>query len=89
MQGFEALREMKQIQKASDGIALNARGVSGGICTIQNTKLSREEQKLESSHWMLVHLKHLQTSIIYPNCNVYMPNKYWEKNRMLGVLNEN
>jgi hypothetical protein len=61
------------------GIALNARGASGGICTVWNTKIFREEQKLESSHWMLVHLKHLQSGIIYPICNVYMPNNYWEK----------
>jgi hypothetical protein len=50
MQGIEALREMKKIWKASDGTAINARGASGGICIVWNTKIFREEQNLESSH---------------------------------------
>jgi hypothetical protein len=70
---------MQQIWKASDGVALNARGVSGGICTTWNTTVFREDQRLESTHWVLVHLKHLPSGIIYPIFNVYMPNNYWEK----------
>jgi exonuclease III len=79
LQGVEALREMKQIWKTSSGTTLNARGASGGICTMWNTHLYREEQIVESTHWTLVKLKHLQSGIIYPICNVYMPNNYWEK----------
>jgi hypothetical protein len=63
MQGFESLREMKQIWKESNGISLNARGMSREIYIVWNTKIFREEQKLESSHWILVHLKNLQTVI--------------------------
>jgi hypothetical protein len=76
MQGSEALREMKQIWKTSSGIDLNASGAPGGICTVWNTKFFREEKKLESSHWSLAHLKHLQSGITYLICNVYMPNNY-------------
>jgi exonuclease III len=79
LQGSEALREMKQIWKTSSGTTLNARGASGGICTVWNTQFFREEQTVESTHWSLVKLKHLQSGITYPICNVYMPNNYWEK----------
>ena len=79
MQGTYALREMQQIWKESDGATLNARGALGGICTIWNTTVFREEHRLESTHWVLVHLKNLPPGIIYPIFNVYMPNNYWEK----------
>jgi hypothetical protein len=79
MQGIEALREMQQIWKASEGVALNVRGASGGIYTIWNTTSFSEECIFESSHWVLVHLNHLPSGIIYPIINVYMPNNYWEK----------
>jgi exonuclease III len=79
LQGEEALREIKQIWNPSSGAALSARGASGGICTVWNTQIFKEEQRVDSNHWMLVKLKHLQTGIIYPICNVYMPNNFREK----------
>ena len=70
---------MKQIWKTNNGTTLNARGASRGICTIWNTQFFREEETIKSTHSSLVYLKHLQSGITYPICNVYMPNNYWEK----------
>jgi exonuclease III len=79
LQGEDALREIKQIWNPSSGVALSARGASGGICTVWNAQIFKEEQRVDSNHWTLVNLKHLQTGIIYPICNVYMPNNIKEK----------
>jgi exonuclease III len=79
LQGDEALREMKQIWNPSSGVTLSARGTSGAICTIWNTQIFKEEQRVDSKHWTLVKLKNLQTCITYPICNVYIPNNFWEK----------
>jgi exonuclease III len=91
LQGDDALREMKQIWNHSSGAALHARGTSEGICVMWDTQIFKEEQRVDSNHWTLVKLKHLQTGIIYPICNVYMPNNYWEKRdcwKMLMNLKE-
>jgi exonuclease III len=79
LQGDEALREMKQIWNPGSGAAISARGASGGICTVWNAQTFKEEQRVDSNHWTLVKLKHLQIGITYPICNVYMPNNFWEK----------
>jgi exonuclease III len=76
IQGDEALREMKHIWNHSSGATLHVRGASRGIYTMWNTQIFKEEQRVDSTHWVLVKLKHLQTSIIYPIWNVYMPNNY-------------
>jgi hypothetical protein len=60
-------------------VTLSARGALGGRCTVWNTQIFKEEQRVDSNHWTLVKLKHLQTSIIYPICNVYMPKNFREK----------
>jgi hypothetical protein len=50
MKGTKELREMKQIWKESDGVALNSRGSLGGIHTIWYTPIFKEEHRLESPH---------------------------------------
>jgi len=79
LQGNEALREMKQIWNPSSRATLIARGASRGVCTIWNTQIFKEEQRVDSNHWTLVNLKHLQTGIIYLIFNIYIPNNIWEK----------
>ena len=50
LQGNEDLREMKKLWKSSSETTLNARGALGGICTMCNTQLYKEEQIVESTH---------------------------------------
>ena len=67
-------------------MTLNARCASEIICTLWNTHIYIEEQIVESTHQTLVKLKHIQSCNIYPICNVYMPNDYWEKNECSDSL---
>jgi hypothetical protein len=39
MQGQDDLCELQQLWRASDGVAISARGASGGICTLWNTMI--------------------------------------------------
>jgi exonuclease III len=40
----EVLREIKQIWNLSEGVAISARGASGGSCTTWSTQFFKEEQ---------------------------------------------
>jgi exonuclease III len=75
----EVLREIKQLWNPSEGVAISARGASGGSCTAWSTQIFKEEQREVTNHWTMVKLKHLQSGITFPVCNVYMPNNIREK----------
>jgi exonuclease III len=76
---IESLQELQQIWKKINGVAISARGASEGIFTLLNPDIFQLEGSFKASHWIMVKLVHLTSSISYPIFNVYMPNNYWKK----------
>jgi exonuclease III len=61
----EVLKEIKQLWNPSEGVAISARGASGGSCTTYSTQIFKEEQREITNHWTMVKLNHLQLGITF------------------------
>ena len=73
------LQDSSYIWRACKGVAISARGTSGGIRTLWNPNIFSLQSWHSTMHWIKTSLLHLPTGKILTVINVYMPAMYQEK----------
>jgi exonuclease III len=73
------LQDSIYIWRSCKGMAVNARGASGGIYTLWNPNIFSLHSWQSTMHWIKTSLLHLPTGNILTVINVYMPAMYQEK----------
>ena len=73
------LQTSKKFWKKKGAAALSSRGASGGIGTLWDERKFEAIVIKNSTHWILIVLKHKDTNFLVSIVNLYAPNSYSEK----------
>jgi hypothetical protein len=79
MKAYEVSKLGNCLWKSSNLISEDARGASGGLCTLWSDQEVRLEHHINSQHWILTKFYHMHRSSIFTIINVYMPVNPSEK----------
>ena len=61
------------------GLAVSARGCSGGLTTLWSEDIFHLKKSFRTHHWLFVELKHVSNNLILSHFNLYVPVNYVEK----------
>ena len=86
IEGQALLEISKKKWNKSNGIAVSARGTSGGLATMWNEDSFLLKKYHETQHWIYTELQHKPSKFSISLCNLYVPVSYAEKRECWNSL---
>ena len=80
------LQLSKRFWKKGVGLALSSRGASRGIGTLWDEQKFELIESKQYTHWIYTKLLHKETNIQVILFNIYVPNIFAEKKRLLELF---
>jgi exonuclease III len=84
----DSLKASMNVWRDSQGIAGNARGASGGLCTLWNTSKIDLISSDTCMHWIHTKLLHKDLGYLVSLFNIYVPQHIEEKKHCWETLKE-
>ena len=77
---MDALLEISKLKwKKNAGKAINARGSSSGLETLQSEDKFHLESSFKTQHWIFIKLQHYSSKLSFSLFNIYVPVLFSEK----------
>ena len=73
------IQVVKKLWKKSEGVAVSARGASGGLGTLWNPNKYSRIKEIVNTHWLFTKLQHVDSDETLCLFNVYVPVSAGEK----------
>jgi hypothetical protein len=73
LEEYEFLQTSERLWKKGAGVAVSARGASGGIGSLCNSSTLELLKKKNYTHWILTNLLHKESGIQVSIFNLYVP----------------